>query len=84
MPTGLTFGTTALGFALDNGAYTGPTTGTAATLLAAIANAANWTTDDANPVTYASAFTITSGTTVSVGDATVTEGDPGTQPLPFV
>lgn len=83
VPTGLTAGTTALAFGADNGAYTGPTTGSVASLLTAIANPANWTTDDANPVGYASAFAITSASTVSVADVSIVEGDAGTKLLEF-
>jgi len=83
VPTGLTLGSTALAFALDNGAYTGPTTGTLEALRAAIANPANWTTDDGVPVGYASAFTLVAGGTVSVDDVSVTEGDDGTKLLTF-
>ncbi|HKY74585.1 MAG TPA: Calx-beta domain-containing protein, partial [Acidimicrobiia bacterium] len=83
VPTGLTFGSTALAFALDNGAYTGPTTGTLEALRAAIANPANWTIDDGVPVAYASAFTIAAGATVSVDDVSVTEGDAGATLLTF-
>jgi len=84
VPAGLTFGTTALGFGPDNGAYTGPTTGTAGGLLVAIDNPANWTTDDNNPVAYKTAFTITAGSSVSIGNASVTEGDSGDQTLSFL
>jgi VCBS repeat-containing protein len=77
VPTGLVVGTTALGFGPDNGAYAGPTAGTAGDLLQAIDNPANWTTDDANPVAYKTAFTVAVGTSVSVGAVSVAEGDSG-------
>lgn len=83
LPANLALGQTALAFALDNGAYTGPTSGTIATLRAAIGNAANWTTNDVSPVGYASAFTIVSGGSVGVDDVSVTEGDAGTKLLTF-
>ncbi|MGY2046542.1 Ig-like domain-containing protein [Methylobacterium sp. JK268] len=60
VPPGLTFGKTALAFPLDNGAYTGPTSGTKAELLAAIADGRNWTQDDDTPVAYKTAFTVSS------------------------
>lgn len=52
LPAGLTAGTTGLAFGQDNGAYTGPLTGTREQILANIANPANWTlTNNATPVT---------------------------------
>lgn len=84
IPTGLTFGSTALAFGPDNGAYTGTTSGTAAALRAAIANPANWTTNDSAAVPYAASFTVTGGvTTVSISDATILEGDSGETLLTF-
>lgn len=83
VPTGLTFGVNALAFALDNGAYTGPLVGNAATLRAAIATASNWTTDDVNPVAYASGFTLTGGGVVSINDVSIVEGDSGTTTMLF-
>lgn len=84
VPQGLVFGSTALAFGADNGAYTGPTTGTAAELRAAIANPANWTLNDAAPVAPAPDFTVTGRpTTVSIGDASVVEGDGGETFLTF-
>jgi len=84
VPTGLTFGSTALAFGTDNGAYTGPTTGSAADLRAAIANPANWTLSDAVPVAPVGTFTVTGRpTTVSIGDVSVTEGDAGQTLLTF-
>ena len=77
VPTGLIIGTTALGFGPDNGAYVGATAGTAGALLQAIGNPANWTTDDANPVAYKTAFTVAAGTSISVGSVSVAEGDSG-------
>lgn len=84
VPTGLTAGTTALAFGTDNGAYTGPTSGTSAELLAAIANPANWTLSDASAVPYAASFTLTGqATSVSITGATITEGDAGEVVLSF-
>ncbi|WP_310475379.1 choice-of-anchor I family protein [Sandarakinorhabdus sp.] len=84
VPTGLTVGSTALAFGADNGAYSGPTTGTRAEILANIANAANWTLSDAGSVTGPTGFTITSGgTTVSINDVVIAEGDAGTALLTF-
>jgi predicted extracellular nuclease len=81
VPTGLTFGVTALAFGADNGAYTGPTTGSRAELLSAIATASNWTLNDTAPQPYAASFTLQGGDpgprlpTLSVSDATVSEAD---------
>lgn len=87
VPTGLTAGKDALAFAEDNGAYTGPTTGTRAEILDAIANRANWTNDDAAGVAYAKGFTVGGGGgnagAFSVDDVTVDEGDAGSTDLTF-
>ncbi|MBI1197191.1 MAG: hypothetical protein GC203_04945, partial [Phenylobacterium sp.] len=83
VPTGLTFGSTALAFGPDNGAYTGPTSGSASDLLSAIADPANWTTNDTTPVSYAANFTISSGTTVGIDDVAILEGDAGDTVLQF-
>lgn len=85
VPTGLTFGDTALAFGGDNAAYTGPTTGTQAEILAAIADEDNWTQSDTAGVAYPASFTVTAdGTsTVSVSDASIVEGDDGTSLLTF-
>jgi VCBS repeat-containing protein len=90
VPTGLTYGTNATGFTLDNGAYTGPTSGTAADLLHAIANPANWTGNDTTAVAAPTSFTVTGGgttppptATVSVADVSITEGDAGDKVLTF-
>lgn len=85
VPTGLTFGETALAFSLDNGAYTGSLSGTRLEILANIANAANWTLNDSTPVAYPTAFTVGSGAaaTVSINDVSITEGDAGTSVLTF-
>lgn len=86
VPTGLTAGTNALAFGDDNGAYTGPTTGTRADILAAIADPANWTTNDTAGVGYASGFSIGGGGSAgafSVADPSVAEGDDGTTDLTF-
>jgi len=87
IPTGLAAGSTALAFSLDNGAYVGTTTGTKAEILSAIANAANWSLDDGNPVAYKTGFTVTDGgvpsANVSISDVTLTEGDSGDQVMTF-
>jgi len=86
VPAGLTYGVTATGFNLDNGAYTGPTTGTPSDLLAAISNPANWTGNDTTAVAPPTAFTISGAqpaATVSVSDVSVHEGDTGDQLLTF-
>lgn len=87
IPTGLSAGSTALAFSLDNGAYVGTTTGTKAQILSAIGNAANWSLDDGNPVAYKTAFTVTDGgvpsANVSISDVTLTEGDSGDQVMTF-
>jgi VCBS repeat-containing protein len=87
IPTGLSAGSTALAFGLDNGAYVGATTGTKAEILSAIGNSANWSLDDGNPVAYKSAFTVTDGgvpsANVSISDVTLTEGDSGDQVMTF-
>lgn len=87
IPTGLAAGSTALAFGLDNGAYVGTTSGTKAEILSAIANSANWSLDDANPVAYKTGFTVTDGgvptANVSISDVSVTEGDAGTQVVTF-
>jgi len=87
IPTGLAAGSTALAFATDNGAYVGSTTGTKAEILSAIANSANWSLDDANPVAYKTGFTVTDGgvpsANISISDVTLTEGDSGDQVMTF-
>lgn len=85
VPTGLSFGDTALAFATDNAAYTGPTGGTRAQVLAAIADEANWTTDDAAGVAYPTSFAVETGApgTFGVADVGITEGDAGTAVLTF-
>lgn len=77
VPTGLAFGDTALAFGTDNAAYTGPTSGSRATILAAIADEANWTTDDAVGVAYPASFAVATGApgTFGIGDSSVLEGD---------
>ncbi|HEY8615852.1 ExeM/NucH family extracellular endonuclease [Phenylobacterium sp.] len=82
VPPGLTVGSTALAFGPDNAAYTGPTVGSVADIRAAIANPANWTTDDAGPRPYPAQFTV-GGAAVSVSDASVVEGDDGATVLTF-
>ncbi|RYE97566.1 MAG: hypothetical protein EOO77_38820, partial [Oxalobacteraceae bacterium] len=83
VPTGLALGSTALAFALDNGAYTGSITGTRADILANIANPSNWSVNDSAPQSYPASFTVTSGpstgTFAITPDATsVLEGNGGT------
>ena len=83
VPTGLSDGVNALSFATDNGAYSGSTTGTRAQILTNIANAANWTLNEAAPgPSYPGNFTVTGGTetqTVVFDPTSVTqaEGDSG-------
>lgn len=85
VPTGLTFGTNALAFGLDNGAYTGSLSGTRLEILANIANPANWTLNDTTPVTYPSLFTVGVGAATNVGidDVAIAEGDAGASVLTF-
>jgi predicted extracellular nuclease/2',3'-cyclic-nucleotide 2'-phosphodiesterase (5'-nucleotidase family) len=85
VPTGLAFGTNALAFELDNGAYTGSLSGSKAEILTNIANAANWTLNDTAGVTYPASFTILSGGTgtVAINVVSVLEGDSGTSALTF-
>ena len=68
LPAGLSAGTTAVDVGeADNGYYDGPTTGTPADLLVAIANSANWITSD-SPLTPPSwSFTV-------LGDGPVVTG----------
>lgn len=64
LPTGLTNGATAVALnEKDNFAYTGINTGTAAELLAAITNKANWSGSDSSFPAFPTAFTLTSGGT---------------------
>ncbi len=59
LPTGLVVGTSALNLPeTDNGYYSGPTTGTATELLAAIGNPDNWTTSDSPITPPAWSFTV--------------------------
>ncbi|SEN60784.1 hypothetical protein SAMN05192583_3136 [Sphingomonas gellani] len=85
VPTGLTFGDNALAFGEDNGAYAGPTAGTRAEILAAIADEANWTLNDTAGVAYPTAFSVETGNPgrFGVSDAQVTEGNDGTAELVF-
>jgi hypothetical protein len=86
VPTGLVNGDTALAFAFDNGAYAGPLTGTAAEILANIANEANWTTNDTLLVAAPGNFTVNAGgggPTLSINDVTAVEGDSGTVTFTF-
>src|SRR5262245_682083 len=46
LPAGLTLGLTAVAIAFDNGAYTGPASGSQSELLAAIGDPANWSVSD--------------------------------------
>jgi endonuclease I len=68
LPTGLSIGSSAVLVAeADNGYYSGPTTGTPESLLAAIGSASNWTTSD-NPLTLPSwTFTVSGGAPVVTG-----------------
>ncbi|TXC71208.1 hypothetical protein FSB78_09785 [Sphingomonas ginsenosidivorax] len=87
VPTGLTFGETALAFAADNAAYTGPLTGTREEILANIANESLWTQNDTAGVPYPANFTV-GGTaavgSVSIADASITEGNAGTSTIEFI
>ena len=86
VPPGLTLGTNALAFGADNGAYTGPLTGTPEEILANIANSANWTTNDTTAVSYPTGFTVSASNgpaDVTINDVSITEGDSGTQTLTF-
>lgn len=80
VPPGLTYGVNALGFGLDNGAYTGPLSGSRSEILANIANPANWTTNDTTLPAYPGSFTITAGgvPSLSINDVTQSEGNAGT------
>ncbi len=78
LPTGLTNGVNAVaagagpgaGDEFDNAWYSGTTSGTAAEILAAVANNANWTGNDATYTPFTTNFTITGGST---GDAPTIE-----------
>jgi hypothetical protein len=74
LPTGLTNATSAVALSeKDNFAYTGPTSGTKAVLLAAIANKANWTGSDSSFPAWPAAFTVgTGGGSIVPGVATYT------------
>ena len=62
LPSGLINGATAVALnEKDNYAYTGPTSGTTAVLLAAIANKSNWTGSDSNSPSWPTNFTISTG-----------------------
>lgn len=62
LPAGLSNAATALALnEKDNFAYSGPTTGSQAELLAAIANKANWTGNDSSFPAWPGAFTLSSG-----------------------
>ncbi|WP_076069495.1 Calx-beta domain-containing protein [Sphingomonas montana] len=87
VPTGLIFGETALAFAADNAAYSGPLDGTRAEILANIANAGLWTQDDAFGIAYPVGFSVTSGDgagSFAIADASVQEGNTGTTAIEFV
>lgn len=85
VPTGLIFGDTALAFGTDNAAYAGPTSGTPGDILAAIADEANWTTNDTAGVSYPASFAVATGGpgTFGVADVSVAEGNVGTASLTF-
>lgn len=74
LPAGLTNGANAIALnEKDNYAYTGITSGTAAQLLAAIANKNNWTGNDSSFPTFPTSFTV-SGFSGGTGGTTI----PGT------
>jgi hypothetical protein len=89
LPTGLVNGDTAVALPeLDNYAYTGPTSGTKAELLAAIGNPANWTGGDTLPAgAFPTSFTVGGGGGATVSIAAVTasaaEGDAGSTIFSF-
>lgn len=85
VPTGLVNGDTALAFALDNAAYTGPLTGTAQQILANIADENNWTQNDTARVSPPANFTVSAGSvpTVAINDITLAEGNTGTTNFTF-
>lgn len=84
---GLTFGETALAFAADNGVYTGPTTGTADQIRENIANPLNWSFSEDTAASYTGEdFTVGEPggpAQVTIGDASVIEGDDGATTLTF-
>lgn len=70
LPQGLTNGTNAVALPeKDNYAYTGVTTGDAATLLAAISNQNNWTGHNSNAQTAPASFTVNGGSTPTTPQA---------------
>lgn len=78
LPAGLSNGATAVALnEKDNYAYTGPTTGTKAELLAAIANKANWTGNDSSFPAWPSAFTLGSSGGGIPGTATYSSTSDG-------
>jgi hypothetical protein len=84
LPPGLTEGVTAVALnEIDNAAYTGTTSGSQADLLAAISNRANWTVSDSVNQTPQTSFSVGGSMAFSIGDASVTEGDNGTQLMTF-
>ncbi|MFD1951202.1 Calx-beta domain-containing protein [Sphingomonas arantia] len=87
VPTGLTFGETALAFGADNAAYTGPLGGTRAEILANIADETLWTQNDTAGVTYPAGFTVTAAGeagSFAIGDVQAAEGNAGTTAIEFV
>ena len=84
---GLTLGETALAFGADNGVYTGPTTGTAEQIRENIANPLNWSFSEDTAASYTGGgFTVGEPggpAQVTIGDASVIEGDDGTSLLTF-
>jgi predicted extracellular nuclease len=84
---GLTFGETALAFGADNGVYTGPTTGTAEQIRENIANPLNWSFSEDTAASYTGgSFTVGEPggpAQVTIGDASVIEGDDGSTILTF-
>ncbi|KQY89763.1 Calx-beta domain-containing protein [Brevundimonas sp. Root1423] len=84
MPSTLEPGRTAIALPQDNVAYNGPTSGSRADILAAIANPANWVGDEAARQTPPSGpFSIGDGSLIDISDASVMEGDAGARVLTF-
>ena len=76
-PTGLTQGATAITFnGMLNGAYTGPTTGTKAQLLADIDSAANWTFGSSTTPTFQTTAFSVAGTAPDTTPPTLASSSP--------
>ncbi|MEN8005740.1 MAG: T9SS type A sorting domain-containing protein [Candidatus Krumholzibacteriota bacterium] len=58
LPAALSGANVAMALEMDNYSYTGPTTGTAAELLAAINNPANWTGNNSTQPVFPTSFTV--------------------------